>query len=434
MSFLEHCAKVYGDIFTLKLRTKAPAFIVVSNPEALQQILTSDNKEISAPGELNRVFEYLLGKDSVITLSGKEHQRQRQLLLPPFHGERMRKYSQVIIDTTNLVISQYQINQPFKIRSVSQDITLKVIMQAVFGLNEGQRALELQYRLSEILQDSGTVWKNAAILAPGLRKIPGISQLWEQQMLRQQQASQLIYEEIQERRENPDPSHTDILSLLMVAQDEEGQPMSDQELHDELLTLLVAGHETTATAIAWAFYWIHKIPSVRVKLLAELDNLTPNTDASTIFKLPYLNAVCCETLRIYPVGMSTFPRQVKTPISLSGYKLPVDTILLGSIYLTHHREDLYPEPHLFRPERFLEQQFSPYEYLPFGGGARRCIGLAFAQLEMKLAIAQILSNYELELINTKDVKPKRRGLVTGPDHPIRMKIKSRRQALSPALV
>jgi cytochrome P450 len=253
-------------------------------------------------------------------------------------------------------------------------------------------------------------------------------------MLRQQKASQLIYEEIQERRENPDPSHTDILSLLMVAQDEDGQPMSDQELHDELLTLLVAGHETTATAIAWAFYWIHKIPSVCVKLLAELDNLTPNSDASTIFKLPYLNAVCCETLRIYPVGMSTFPRQVKTPISLSGYELPVDTILLCSIYLTHHREDIYPEPHLFRPERFLEQQFSPYEYLPFGGGARRCIGLAFAQLEMKLAIAQILSNYELELINTKDVKPKRRGLVTGPDHPIRMKIKSRRQALSPALV
>jgi cytochrome P450 len=270
-------------------------------------------------------------------------------LLPPFHGERMRKYSQVITDTTNLVISQYP-------------------------------------------------------------------------------------EEIQERRENPDPSHTDILSLLMVAQDEDGQPMSDEELHDELLTLLVAGHETTATAIAWAFYWIHKMPLVREKLLAELDSLRPNPDTSTISKLPYLNAVCCETLRIYPVGMLIFPRLVKTPICLSGHELPVDTIVLGAIYLTHHREDIYPEPDLFRPERFLEKQFSPYEYLPFGGGARRCIGLAFAQLEMKLAIAQILSNYELELMNTKDVKPKRRGLVTGPDRPISMKIKSRRMVKSSALV
>jgi cytochrome P450 len=261
-----------------------------------------------------------------------------------------------------------------------------------------------------------------------------MSYLWDKQMLRQQKASQLIYEEIQERRENPDPSHTDILSLLMVAKDEAGQPMSDLELHDELLTLLVAGHETTATAIAWAFYWIHKIPSVRVKLLAELDHLGPEPDLTTVLKLPYLNAVCAETLRIYPVGMLTFPRVVKTPISLSGYELPVGTILIGAIYLTHHREDIYPEPDVFRPERFLEKQFSPYEYLPFGGGARRCIGLAFAQMEMKLAIAQILSNYELELINTKDVKPKRRGLVTGPNCAIQIKIKTRRLVKSPALV
>jgi cytochrome P450 len=435
MSVLKKCAQNYGDIFTLKLFSQATPLTFVSNPEALQQILTSDTKELEASGELNKVFEFLLGKNSVITISGKEHQRQRQLLLPPFHGERMRSYGEIINQITQKAISQYQINQPFNIRSLSQDITLKVIMQAVFGLNErGQRGLELQHRLSEILEQASSLWRTAAVLAPALQKIPGVSYLWDKQMLRQQKASQLIYEEIQERRENPDPSHTDILSLLMVAKDEAGQPMSDLELHDELLTLLVAGHETTATAIAWAFYWIHKIPSVRVKLLAELDHLGPEPDLTTVLKLPYLNAVCAETLRIYPVGMLTFPRVVKTPISLSGYELPVDTILIGAIYLTHHREDIYPEPDLFRPERFLEKQFSPYEYLPFGGGARRCIGLAFAQLEMKLAIAQILSNYELELINTKDVKPKRRGLVTGPNCAIQVKIKTRRLVKSSALV
>jgi len=434
MSFLESCAKTHGDIFTVKFRSQAPPFIFVSKPEALQQILTSDTKELSAPGELNKIVKALLGENSVMTISGKEHERQRQLLMPPFHGERMRSYSQIITDTTQKVIQQFPIDQTFNLRSVTKDITLGVIMQAVFGLKQDQSKFELEHLLNEILEKASGISLFAVAFIPVLEKIPRVSQMREEQVVCQQKARELIYREIHERRANPDPSSTDILSLLLAATDETGQPMTDAELHDELLTLLFAGHETTATALAWALYWIHKIPSVREKLLAELDNLEPNPDSTTIFKLPYLNAVYCETLRIHPVAMSTFPRQVKTPISLSGYELPVDAVLTGSIYLTHHREDIYPEPNLFRPERFLEKQFSPYEYLPFGGGARRCIGLAFAQLEMKLAIAQILSNYDLELMNTKDVKPKRRGLVTGPDRPISMKIKSRRMVKSSALV
>jgi cytochrome P450 len=181
-------------------------------------------------------------------------------------------------------------------------------------------------------------------------------------------------------------------------------------------------------------YWIHKIPSVYEKLRQELDNLGPNPDSGTIFKLPYLNAVCSETLRIYPVAMLTFPRKVMTPVSLAGYELEPGQVVMGSIYLTHQREDLYPQPKQFRPERFLERQFSPYEFLPFGGGARRCIGLAFAQLEMKLAIAKIISGYELELVTQSEVKAKRRGLVTSPDRAIEMIVKSRREVKSPTLV
>jgi cytochrome P450 len=161
--------------------------------------------------------------------------------------------------------------------------------------------------------------------------------------------------------------------------------------------------------------------------------LGDNPDPSTIFKLPYLNAVCSETLRIYPVAMLTFARVVRTPLSLGGYELEPGTGVIGSIYLTHHREDLYPEPKQFKPERFLERQFSPYEYLPFGGGARRCIGLAFAQLEMKLALAKILSTRELELVDNSEVRPKRRGLVTGQDRPIQMVVTSQRQVKSPIL-
>ena len=433
MSFMETCAERYGDMFTVRLVSKSPPLIFVSNPEVLEQILTNDTKGLEAPGDTNLVFESLLGRGSVITISGAEHQRQRQLLLPPFHGERMRSYSQIISDITEKVISQYQIGQPFNIRSAAQTITLRVIMQAVFGLDEGPRAKKLQHFLGEILEKGSSVLGVAFLYFPALQRDFGPINFWGKQMRRQQDADKLIYEEIRERREQPDPSRTDILSLLMAARDEADQPMTDEELRDELMTLLLAGHETTATAIAWAFYWIHKIPSVRQKLLQELDSLGDNPDPSAIFKLPYLNAVCSETLRIYPVAMLTFPRVVRTPLSLGGYELEPDTSVIGSIYLTHQREDLYPEPKQFKPERFLERQFSPYEYLPFGGGARRCIGLAFAQLEMKLALAKILSSRELELVDNGDVRPKRRGLVTGPDRPIEMVVTSQRQVKSSVL-
>ncbi|MEH2067578.1 MAG: cytochrome P450 [Nostoc sp.] len=433
MSFMEACAKRYGEIFTLRLDKNLPPIVIVSNPQAQQQILTNDTKELEAPGDLNQIFESLVGKHSVITISGAEHQRQRQLLMPPFHGERMRNYSQVITDVTEQVISQYPIGKPFNIRSVTQAITLRVIMQAVFGLHEGTRAEKLQHFLGDLLEKGSSRLIVALLYFPALQRDFGPINFWGKQLRRQQEADQLIYEEIRERRKQPDSSRTDILSLLMAARDETGQPMTDEELRDELMTLLVAGHETTATALAWAFYWIHKLPSVRQKLLQELDSLDNNPDPSTIFKLPYLNAVCCETLRIYPVGILTFPRVVRTPFSLGNYKLEPDTIILGSIYLTHHREDIYPQPQQFKPERFLERQFSAYEYLPFGGGARRCIGLAFAQLEMKLALAKILTSRELKLVNNREVRPKRRGLVTGPDRPIEMVVTSQRQLKSAVL-
>ncbi|WP_414579130.1 cytochrome P450 [Anabaena sp. CCY 9402-a] len=433
MPYMEDCTKRYGDIFALKLQKDLPPLVFVSNPQDQQQILSHDTKELEAPGDLNDLFEGLLGKRSVITISGAEHQRQRQLLMPPLHGERMRGYSEIINDITAKVISEYQIGESLNIRTVTQAITLRVIMQAVFGLYEGVRAKKLQQLLGETLENGSSVWLVALLYFPALQRDFGPIKIWGKQEQLQQQTDQLIYEEIQERREHPDPSRTDILNLLMDARDAEGQPMTDVELRDELMTLLVAGHETTATAIAWAMYWIHKLPQVKKKLLEELDSLGHDPDPNTVFKLPYLNAVCSETLRIYPVGILTFPRRVKTPITVGGYELAPGTPVVGSIYLTHQREDLYPEPKQFKPERFLERQFSPYEYLPFGGGARRCIGLAFAQWEMKLAIAKLLTMRELELVNHQEVKPQRRGLVTGPDHPIQMVVKSQRSVQSPTL-
>ncbi|NWF62530.1 MAG: cytochrome P450 [Fischerella sp.] len=429
MTYMEDCARRYGDIFTLQLTSP---MVFVSNPQALQQILTRDAKEFEAPGE--PLFLPTLGEHSVITVSGEVHRRQRQLLMPPFHGDRMRAYAQVINKVTEEIISQWQIGKPFCVRSAMQAITMRIIMQAVFGLYDSPRAQALEDILKIMLDRGGSSPLRALMLYfPALQRDLGSLTPWGTFLRRREQAYKLLYEEIQERREQADSSRTDILSLLIAARDEAGQPMTDAELSDELMTLLVAGHETTATALTWALYWIHKLPAVREKLLQELDSLGDRPDSNSVLKLPYLNAVCYETLRIYPVAMLTFARVVKQPLSLCGYDLEPGTQVMGSIYLTHQREDLYPEPKQFKPERFLERQFSPYEFLPFGGGAKRCIGDAFAQFEMKLVLATILSRLELALVDNSDVQPRRRGLVTGPNRSIQMVVKDRHQVQSRTL-
>ena len=237
---------------------------------------------------------------------------------------------------------------------------------------------------------------------------------WGSFLRQQKRLDDLLYAEIQERRDNPDTSRQDILSLMMAARDEQGQPMTDQEMRDELMTLLVAGHETTASGLTWAFYWIHHLPEVREKLLAELDGVDTNQDLSAIAKLPYLNGVCAETLRIYPIALIAFPRITKVPMEIMGREYPAETWLTPSIYLTQHREDLYPQPKQFKPERFIEKQYSPYEYLAFGGGNRRCIGMAFALFEMKLVLTMVLKNLDLSIVNNHQVKPTRRGGTLAP--------------------
>lgn len=341
--------------------------------------------------------------------------------MPPFHGEPMRTYGQVMGNVTKQVINQWKIGQLFCVRSSTQAIAMRVILKAVFGINEGSRCHQLEQLLSAMLDDMSSPLSVAFLYFPSLQKDLGAWSPWGKFVRRRQQVDKLIYDQIQEHRAHPDPSRTDILTLLMSARDEAGEAMTDVELRDELMTLLVAGHETTATALAWALYWIHKLPSVRQKLLQELNSLGDDPDPNAIFKLPYLNVVCCD-LRIYPVGMLLFPRVVKAARTLMGYELDPGTVIVGSIYLTHRREDLYPEPEQFKPERFLERQFSPYEYLPFGGGSRRCIGLYFAQFEMKVVLAEMLSRFDLALADNREVKPVRRGLVSAPGGSVRMMV------------
>ncbi len=413
IDFMEMCAQRYGDIFTVRIGPVFTPQVFISNPQAIQEIFAADPKQLDS-GEEAGIKSPLLGQQSMLALAGERHRRQRRLLTPPFHGERMLAYGHLLREITLAVTSRWTIGEPFSVHSSMQVISFEVILKAVFGLEDGSRYEKLKELLIALLNPKMPLLQGMMFVFPSLQRDLGPWSPWGIFMRQLQQMDELSYAEIQSRRSQPDPSRTDILSLMMSARDEAGEPMTDVELRDELITLLLAGHETVGISLAWALYWIHHLPAVREKLLQELDALGDNPDPNAIFRLPYLNAVCQETLRIYPVGMLVLNRLVKSPLQIMGYQFEPGTLLVPCIYLTHHREDLYPEPKQFKPERFLERQFAPHEYLAFGGGNRRCIGMAFAQFEMKMVLPTVLSHWQLALADSKPVQPVRRGGLLAP--------------------
>ncbi|MEL6165312.1 MAG: cytochrome P450, partial [Cyanobacteria bacterium J06628_3] len=338
------------------------------------------------------------------------HHRQRKLLAPPFHGDRMRAYGMTMREIAEQVSDEWKTGQSFNIRESMQEITLSVILRAVFGLDEGNRLEEIRVKISLLLDFLSSPLLSAGMFFPILQKDWSRWSPWGRVLYLRKQIDDLIYDLIEQRRTESNQNREDILSLMMSARYEDGGIMSNQELRDELMTLLFAGHETTASALTWAFYWVDYLPEVREKLLQELNDLGENPEPNAVAKLPYLTAVCQETLRIYPIVPSATPRIVSKTMEIDGYKLPQGTWIIPSIYLAHYREEVYPEPKQFKPERFLERQFSPYEFFPFGGGNRRCIGLAFAMYEMKLVLATILSQYEVSRTDKRPLTPVRRGL------------------------
>lgn len=428
VGYMETAAQKYPDIFTAEIFGFGNSIVFVNEPQAIQQLLTNDRKQFSAPGELNSILKPILGNSSVIMLDGDRHKKRRQLVMPSFHGSRMQNYGQLIFDLTTKVFDSLSVdktlsknsNGTFLARDAMQDISLQIILQAVFGLYDGDRCQQLKELLSKMTELFISPLTSAVLFFPFLQKDLGAWSPWGNFVRQREQIDKLLYLEIAERRANNDPNRTDILSMLLLAVDEEGKFMTDEELRDELLSLLLVGHETTATAMSWALYWIHRLPEVKAKLMHEIESVSDPQDWMSIFKLPYLTAVCNETLRIHPVAMVTFPRVAEEPVELLGYKLEPKTIVLGCIYLLQHREDLYPDADKFRPERFLERQFSSYEFMPFGAGVRRCIGEALAQFEMKIVLATIISRYNLEPCDRKAVKPQRRGVTLAPTGGIKM--------------
>ncbi len=381
--FLEACRDRYGSLFTLEI-SKGRIVVLSSDPAVAREVLTGDPALLYA-GEGNVVLRPLLGPRSVLLLDGPEHLRQRRLLLPSFHGERMRAYGERIAAIAREQLAHWPVGEPVAARETMQAITLEVILRVVFGVEDRARSERLAEPLRQLLD--AAVQPGRLLLLQFTRSEGARPRSpWGRLKQMMAPADAMIYEEIAARRAElaaGSGGRDDILSLLLEARDEDGAPMTDAELRDELMTLLVAGHETTATALSWTLERVTREPAVLARL--EREAASGWRDGTV-----YLDAVITETLRLRPV-VPAVVRKLQAPMAFGGWQLPAGVNIAPSIWLIHHDPVLYPEPHAFRPERFLRRRPGTYEWIPFGGGVRRCLGASFALFEMRVVLQEVFA-------------------------------------------
>ena len=417
MSMLETYKRAYGKTFTLRFSGQ-PDTVVICDPIDLKQVFSATHEQLNA-GEINAtLLQPILGDQSLLTLDGKKHLQHRKLLLPSFHGQRMKDYGELMSKIAKQKISNWKQGSELKLVDEVREITFNIILNAIFGIDEeSSRFKTLTKSLHDLLQTGSGLFAVITLLTPFLHRNLGFLTPWAKLMRTREIVDICLFEEIAERKKMDLNSRTDILSLLLQARDDIGNPMTDQEIRDEMLTLLLAGHETSTMGVAWSFYGILSNPHVLKKLKEELNQFVYNDNelVSNLDKLVYLDAVIKEALRITPV----FPYLVRItnePYQLREHTLPKGTIISPCTYLAHHDPENWIEPHRFMPERFLSSTEKPYTHLPFGNGIRRCIGAAFAQYEMKIIIAQILIHLELKLKDNYTTKLERKGPVFGPSN------------------
>jgi cytochrome P450 len=395
---LDQCAARFGDTFTLRILNEG-SWVVLSHPDHVKQVFTGDPRVFHA-GEGNRILLPVLGERSVLLLDDDAHIEQRKLLLPPFHGERMKRYGELMAEIAAAEIERWPRGEPYRLRPRMQALTLEIILRTVFGVAEGERLERLRAELRRLLD---------MVTNPRLMVVPallGPERLTRFKLLQRDVArvDAPIYEEIAERRRTSDlAERDDILSLLLQTRHEDGSPMSDAELRDELVTLLVAGHETTATALAWAVERLVHHPD-------KLDRLTQEVRGG---ESGYLDAVVTETLRLRPV-ISAVARKLTEPVEIGGWRLPAGVVVTPSIYLVHRRADVYPEPERFLPERFVDNPPGTYTWIPFGGGVRRCLGGAFAMFEMSVVLSELVRRTRLEPARGEPEEVVRRAITETP--------------------
>jgi cytochrome P450 len=386
--FAQQCRARYGDMFTVRVEERP--WVMLSDPAAIREVFTAP-ADLMHAGDANGILRPMLGPSSVLLLDGSEHLHQRKLMLPAFHGERLERYRQIMVDATERALADWPTGEALALRPHAQAITLEVIVRAVFGVEAGAAHDRLRALLSDVLDRLTRVRRLVAMAALGPDH-PRMIALFERELAA---VDAELHRLIAERRAAADlEGRDDVLSMLLLARDEHGRGLSDAELRDELMTLLVAGHETTANSLAWVFERLARTPG-------GLERVADDAD--------YAEAAVRETLRLRPV-IALVARRLMRDAEIAGRLLPEGTVLTPCILLVHRRADVYPDPDAFRPERFLERPPGTYTWIPFGGGIRRCVGATFAQMELQVVLRTIAARVRLEAVG--EPEPVRRRAIT----------------------
>ncbi len=417
LAFMEECRRRYGDSFSVTFVGFKTPMVMISDPEAVRA-LYSERANGLPPGR-SIAIEPIMGPRSILLLEGSEHLARRKVMLPPFHGERMRSYEALVEELVDTEIESWPVGSEFAIHPRMQAITLEVILRVVFGVSDPDRLQKLRNLLGKVLSDTAAPAAQLATLVT--RRVPDHGP-WARFQALLRAVDEPLYAEIAERRADPGlGERDDILSALVEARFDDGEGMSDSELRDQLMTLLLAGHETTATALAWSFDMLLRHPLQLGRLRDEID---AGDDDS------YMRATITEVLRLRPV-VPLAGRRLAQDLHVDGLDLPAGTDVAPAIWLTHTRPDIYPDPLAFRPERFLDNPPDTYSWIPFGGGVRRCLGAAFAEFEMRIVLREVLSRYELRAASPRPERVGRRNITLSPRDGTPVVVTARRAALEP---
>ena len=406
--WINHWSQEVGDPFAV--RSLNGPVVFTGNPEGIKEIFTADPSFFRTFATDN--LKSWLGEGSLLSSYGERHAKDRKLLIPPFHGKRMKSYADIMAHLTRRHLSNIPMENPFSMLELSQAISLEIIVYAVFGFDQEKERDEFIEHVLEFIE----ALHPSFMFAPFLQS--GFWPPWNRFSRLKADKKRLILEHIQETRADAS-NREDILSLLLQAKYDDGSVMSHDEIIDQLNTLLAAGHETTAITLAWAMYWIHQDQNLLQELKDEILSLGPTPDPQAYTKLKLLDATVKETMRIRPI-LTEVLRTLTKPFEFLGHQLPEGMSLAAGIALVHMNPDLYPEPHKFNPKRFLERHYSPFEFIPFGGGNRRCIGSAFAEFEMKIVLGILLTEAQWSLESDQLPKTVRRHLTMAPDGGVRL--------------
>ena len=409
--FMERSRARYGDRFSARMGPEG-WWVFLSDPDEIRQVFTAP-ADIAYPGEGSRILEPILGSHSILVLDGQEHLTQRRLMLPAFHGERMQRLTGTVEDVAREAIGRWPRGETVPLHGPLQAVTLEIILRAVFGLDSGPRLDALRGLLTQLLDRTA----QPLTLLPAFRK----GKRWERMMALKAEADGHMLALVDERRASGE-ERDDVLSMLLAARTPEGEPMTDAELRDELVTLLVAGHETTASALSWTFE----------QLLRDPETLERTVAAADADDTAWLDAVGTEALRRRPVLPIAMPRRLKAPYEVGGIEYPEGIAFACCIYLVHHDPRIYPEPYAFRPQRFIDQAPGTYTWLPFGGGMRRCLGARFAQLEMRIVLRELLRACEVRAGAEGSEGTRRRAITLSPRRGTPVVLAARTTAPRPA--